>query len=100
MENVFDDYFGHATEVEFLDWAVGQFREQAGIHVTDREAISYLFEVIDGSTGCGCDQFDWLEARVEIRYNGFFIIYTGQYSGEYGEQLFLDRAIFSRMGKE
>lgn len=100
-KDVLADYFGHATEAEFLDWAVGQFKERAEIEVKDKGEIAYLFEVTDESSGCGCDQFDWAEARVEIKYDDFVIIYTGSYFGEYedSERLVLDEPHFSHMGK-
>lgn len=102
-KDVLADYFGHATEAEFLDWAIGQFKERAEIDVKDREEIAYLFEVTDESTGCGCDQFDWANVQVEIKYDGLVIVYTGQYYGEdfgdYDERLILDQAHFSHMGK-
>lgn len=97
-ENVFPDYFGHETEALFLDWAVAEFRERANIHVKDKEEIVYLFEVTDGSTGCGCDTFDWAEVRVEIKYDDFVLIYTGFYSGDWDDRLELDTVSFVNMG--
>lgn len=95
------DYFGHATEADFLDWAVVQFKERANIEVKDKGAIAYLFEVTDESSGCGCDQFEWQTVQVEIKYDELAIIYTGSYFGEYedADQLVLDRPIFSHMDK-
>jgi hypothetical protein len=102
MDNIeIADYFGHKTEAEFLDWAVGQFKERADIDVKDKGEISYLFAVIDESDGCGCDSFDWQNVRVELKLDDMVIVYTGVYSADYEESevLALDRPHFSHMGK-
>ena len=98
-KDVLPDYFGHSTEAAFLDWAIVQFMERAGIAVEDKGEISYLFEVTDGSSGCGCDNFDWAEVRVEIKYEDFAIIYSGSYSGDWDDVMSLDVVQFINMGR-
>lgn len=81
MDNIeFADYFGHETEAEFLDWAVGQFKEHADVTVTDRSEMTYLFELGE-QDGC-CELCYTEDARVEMKYKGTVIVFHGYYSYE------------------
>lgn len=81
MEHMeFTDYFGHETEAEFLDWAIGQFKERADITVTDKSEMAYAFELGEQD---GCCELCYTEnARVEVEYKGTVLVFTGYYSYE------------------
>lgn len=81
MENIdIADYFGHETEAEFLDWAVGQFKERADITVTDKSEMTYTFELGE-QDGC-CELCYTEDARVEVKYEGTVLVFNGYYSYE------------------
>lgn len=78
--NDLQDYFGHATEAEFLDWVVGQFKEHADVDVSDKGAISYQMK-LGMQDGC-CEMCYTEDARVEVQYEGTVLILSGYYSYE------------------
>ena len=81
MENIdIADYFGHETEAEFLDWAVGQFNEHADVTVTDKSEMTYTFELGE-QDGC-CEICYTEDARVEVKYEGAVLVFNGYYSYE------------------
>lgn len=81
MENIdIADYFGHETEAEFLDWAVGQFKEHADVTITDKSEMTYTFELGE-QDGC-CELCYTEDARVEVKYKGTVLVFSGYYSYE------------------
>lgn len=78
--NDLQDYFGHETEAEFLDWVVGQFKEHAEVVVLDKGVISYQMELGE-QDGC-CELCYTEDARVEVKYEGTVLIFGGYYSYE------------------
>lgn len=81
MDNmVLPDYFGHKTEAEFLDWAVGQFNEHAYVTVTDKSEMAFTFELGE-QDGC-CEMCYTEDARVEVKYDYTVLIFSGYYSYE------------------
>lgn len=75
--NSSDDWFGFATRDDFMDWAVGQFKEHADIVVTDKSAMIYDEET--ETDGC-CEICYTIDVRVEVIYDGAAIRYKGYYS--------------------
>ena len=69
-----DYYFGFATRDDFMDWAVGQFLEHAGVVVTDKSAMIYDEET--ETDGC-CEICYTVNVRVEVIYDGYY-----SYSGD------------------
>ena len=79
MENIeIADYFGHATEAEFLDWAVGQFKEHADVVVANKSEMTYTFELGE-QDGC-CEICYTEDARAEVEYDGTILVFGGYYS--------------------
>jgi hypothetical protein len=72
-----DDWFGFATRDDFMDWAVGQFKEHAGVVVTDKSAMIYDEETEQD----GCCEICYTEnVRVEVQYECAVLKYKGYYS--------------------
>jgi hypothetical protein len=60
-----------------MDWAVGQFKEHAGVVVTDKSAMIYDEET--EQDGC-CEICYTEDVRVEVQYEGAVLKYKGYYS--------------------
>ena len=83
------DYFGHETEVAFIDWAAAQLKEYRGVEVTDRSAVKFRMELGE-QDGC-CELCYTEDARVEVEYEGTVIVFEGYYSySNYNCDLSLD----------
>jgi hypothetical protein len=76
------DYFGHVTETEFLNWAVGQFKEHADVIVTDKSEMTYKFELGE-QDGC-CEICYTEDASVDVKYEDTILGFVGYYSYEGG----------------
>lgn len=76
-----DDWFGFATRDDFIDWAVGQFKEHAGIVVTDKSEIIYQEETEED--GC-CEICYSIDVRVKVLYGEASLSYKGycSYNGD------------------
>lgn len=76
-ELILEDYFGHDTEDEFLDWASVQFKEHRDVTVADKSEMVYEF-VIVYQDGC-CDLCYSENVRVLLNYQGASLVFTGDY---------------------
>ena len=76
-----NEWFGFATRDDFMDWAVGQFKEHANVVVTDKSAMIYLEEI--EQDGC-CEICYTEDVRVEVQYGEASLKYKGysSYSGD------------------
>lgn len=73
-----EDYFGHDTEDEFLDWASVQFKEHRDVEVTDKSEMVYQFVSLY-TDGC-CDLCYSESVRVQLDYKGVALVFTGYYA--------------------
>jgi hypothetical protein len=73
----YNDFYGFATRDEFMDWAVAQFKEHAGIVISDKSAMIYDEET--EQDGC-CEICYTVDVRVVVRYEDAALKYKGYYS--------------------
>lgn len=73
-----EDYFGHATEDGFLDWASVQFKEHRDVEVTDKSEMVYQFVSVS-SEGC-CELCYSEDVRVFLSYKDVTLNFSGWYA--------------------